>query len=157
MRLALALMLVLGTALGLLIPSGSRPASAPAAASAADPPRDTVLDREPSGHFLAIADVNAMPIRFVVDTGADIVALTEEDATRAHVPFDRSQYQVIGRGAAGDIRGQEVRIESIELDGKRANNVRAVVIEGGNMSLLGHTYLRELKSVSIEGDTMRLR
>lgn len=122
-----------------------------------DQPGETVLDRSPGGHFVAIADVNNMPIRFVVDTGADIVALTEADARQANIAFDPLQYQVIGRGAAGDVRGQEVTLDSLALDGKRATNVRAVVIAGGDMSLLGHTYLRQLSSVSIEGDRMRLR
>ena len=170
-------MTVVGTALGLMVPL-SPPAPEPAAtplpvrsdppagagsvaptvvAPPLAPPSETVLDRTPHGHFVAIADVNNMPIRFVVDTGADIVALTEADARQANIAFDPLQYQVIGRGAAGDVRGQEVTLDSLVLDGKRATNVRAVVIEGGTISLLGHTYLRQLNSVSIAGDQMRLR
>lgn len=169
MRFALVLVLLLGSAFGLMIPVGPRPAPGSAARVAAvsasptvvapplDQPVETVLDRTQNGHFIAIADVNNMPTHFVVDTGADTVALTEADARQANVSFDPSQFQVIGRGAAGDVRGQEVVLDSLVLDGKRATNVRAVVIEGGDISLLGHTYLRQLQSVSIEGDKMRLR
>ncbi|MBY0520493.1 MAG: TIGR02281 family clan AA aspartic protease [Sphingomonas sp.] len=179
MRYALALVLLLGTAFGLLVPVGKAPPApaAPARVAAAStvpslvaastspsvvaPPLvqagETVLDRTPNGHFLAIADVNNTPTHFVVDTGADIVALTEADARQANVGFDPLQFQVIGRGAAGDVRGQKVVLDSLVLDGKRATNVPAVVIEGGTISLLGHSYLRQLQSVSIEGDKMRLR
>jgi aspartyl protease family protein len=163
MKIALALMAVTGIAIGLAIPTAkpkvaATPAAQPAAAvPAKDVPVETVLDRMPSGHFLAVADVNDEPIRFVVDTGADTVALTIEDAKRAHVVFDPAQFQVVGRGASGDVRGQEVRIADIVLDGKRATDVRAVVLEGSDMSLLGHTYLRHLRNVQISNDKMTLR
>ncbi|QNQ08764.1 retropepsin-like aspartic protease family protein [Sphingomonas alpina] len=163
MKIALAIMAVTGIAIGLAVPTAKpKVAAAPAAqpegaVPVRDVPVETVLDRSPSGSFVAIADVNDEPIRFVVDTGADTVALTVEDAKRAHIVFDPSQFQVVGRGASGDVRGQEVRIADIVLDGKRATDVRAVVLEGSDMSLLGHTYLRRLKNVQISNDKMTLR
>src|SRR6476620_7325199 len=69
-------------------------------------PIDTHVRRSPNGHFFVTARVNGQPVRFVVDTGATTVALTEEDAARAGVPFDRASFDVIGVGAAGQIRGQ---------------------------------------------------
>lgn len=163
MRLAVFIMLVLGVGIGSIMPNPRPRASVAAApplaapAVATEPPRETVLERSDAGHFLAVADVNRMPVRFVVDTGADTVALTVEDAERAGVRFDRSQFTVVGLGAGGPVRGQEVTIDEIVLDGKRASGVQGVVLEGANVSLLGHSYLRELASVSIEGDRMRLR
>lgn len=159
MRTALFLVVIVGALIGVLIPHGSAPPVASAAPSAPvpAPPRETVIERSERGHFAAVAEVNGMPVRFIVDTGADIVALSEEDALRAHVPFDRARYEVVGRGAAGPVRGARVMIDAIDLDGKRATGVAAVVLEGASMSLLGHSYLRELRSVSIEGDRMVLR
>ncbi|MDO7843942.1 retropepsin-like aspartic protease family protein [Sphingomonas immobilis] len=159
MKIAIALVCVAGVAIGFALPT-KKHAPAPAVAAAAPgtpaPPVETVLDRASNGHFLAVANVNDEPIRFVVDTGADIVALTEEDARRAHVRFDPSQYEVVGRGAAGLVRGQEIRIAEIELDGKRASDVQAVILADGEMSLLGQTFLRKLKEVRITGDQMRI-
>lgn len=184
MRFALVIVLLVGTAFGLMVPSGAQRQSAAALAAPPplsgsgspgsgsggsgsaspvtvappmDTPTETVLDRSPGGHFVAVAEVNGMPLHFVVDTGADTVALTEADARQANVSFDPSQYRVIGRGAGGELRGQEIVIDSIVLDGKRATNVLGVVIEGADISLLGHTYLRHLQTVSIEGDQMKLR
>ncbi len=116
-----------------------------------------MIERSSSGHFFAVADVNGEPIRLVVDTGADTVALTQDDAKRAHVAFDPALFEVVGSGASGDVRGQEVTIDSIVLDGKRAAAVRGVVLEGLSMSLLGQSYLAKLDSVHISHDTMRLR
>lgn len=144
-------------------PAGATPSPAGATPIPAGTPRDsempreTVLARSGAGHFLAVADVNRMPVRFVVDTGADTVALTVEDAERAGVRFDRAQFQMVGQGAGGPVMGQVVTIDEITLDGKRATAVPGVVLEGASVSLLGHSYLRQLASVSIEGDTMRLR
>lgn len=160
MKLALLLVTVAGIAIGLALPGGKRaapPVAAAAAEPAESPPVDTVLDRSPSGHFLAVAAVNGEPIRFLVDTGADMVALTMEDAKRAHIAFDPAQFQVVARGASGDVRGQEIRIAKIDLDGKRASDVRGVVLEGSDVSLLGHSYLRRMADVQIKGDQMILR
>lgn len=157
MRTALFLVVIVGALIGVLIPHGSTPPAVSAAPSTPSLPRETVIERSERGHFAAVAEVNGMPVRFIVDTGADIVALSEEDAMRAHVPFDRARYEVVGRGAAGPVRGARVTIDAIDLDGKRATGVAAVVLEGASMSLLGHSYLRELRSVSIEGDRMVLR
>jgi aspartyl protease family protein len=157
MKFALLAVTVIGIAAGLAIPTAHPAAVAPAAAAPVDTPVATVLDRAASGHFLTVADVNKEPIRFVVDTGADIVALTQEDARRAHVAFDPGAFTVVGKGASGPVRGQEVRIASIVLDGKRASDVHGVVLEQSDMSLLGQSYLRHIDSVQIKGDTMTLR
>ena len=130
---------------------GDRPDSGPAAAT--EPVSETVIERGASGHFLAVADVNGEPIRMVVDTGANMVALTTDDARRAHVEFDPAQFTVVGSGASGDVRGQRVLIESISLDGKRVADVPGVVLDGLPVSLLGQTYLAKLDTVQIsQGD-----
>ena len=41
-------------------------------------PHDTELQREANGHFYVHAKVNGQLVRFVVDTGATVVALTRE-------------------------------------------------------------------------------
>ena len=156
MKLALAIVTVAGVAIGLSLPAAKRAPVAAAAVPADAKPAETVIDRGESGHFLTVANVNDEPIRFVVDTGADMVALTQDDARRAHVAFDPARFDVIGRGASGPVRGETVQIAGIELDGKRASDVRGVVLADGDVSLLGQTYLRRLNSVSINGDTMRI-
>jgi aspartyl protease family protein len=128
-----------------------------ASVSVGDNPRETVIDRGDNGHFTTVAEVNGEPIRFVVDTGATTVALTQDDARRAGVAFDTSQFAVIGKGASGDVRGQEVTLRDVELEGKRVDDVRAVVLDGLGVSLLGQNYLRHLDTVSISGDRMTLK
>ncbi len=158
MRLALLTMILLGVAIDSVLPT-AHPHVEPAPHLVADVDRavDTVIERRESGHFLTVAEVNGEPIRFVVDTGADVVALTVGDARRAHVAFDPARFEVIGHGASGDVRGQEVRLRDVVLDGKRASDIGGVVLESSPVSLLGQTYLRHLASVEINGDRMTLR
>ena len=157
MKVVLGLVVIIGIGIGLALPVAKPAPAVPLIAVVrGDAAVPTHITRSHSGHFLAVADVNDEPIRFVVDTGADMVALTEEDARRAHVAFDPASFEVVGRGAAGDVRGQEVRIASLELDGKRASDVRAVVMEGSDMSLLGQTFLRRIDTVKISNDVMTL-
>ena len=127
------------------------------AATPRSAPRDTVIERGYSGHFYTVAEVNDEPIRFVVDTGASVVALTQEDARRAGVAFDPGAFAVVAQGASGAVRGQEVVLRDVALDGKRVAEVHAVVLEGLGVSLLGQNYLRHLDTVSISGDRMTLR
>ena len=46
------------------------------------------VDRSSDKHFYADAEVNGQPIRFLVDTGAGEIALTEEDARKAGMNVD---------------------------------------------------------------------
>lgn len=157
------MMVVAGTAIGAVMPvRESAPArQAPAADSkvekVADKPVETVLERDSYGHFIAHAEVNGEPVRFLVDTGADMVALTIEDARRARVQFDYASFEVVGQGASGAVRGQQVMLDNVVLDGKRVYGVRGAVVEGLDVSLLGQSYLGKIKSVHMTGDTMRLR
>jgi len=154
MRIALALVAVTGIAIGLAVPMAPRsatpaPTTAVAQATATDqrdddPPVDTVIERSENGHYYAFADVNGMPTRFVVDTGATTVALTVEDAKRAGIAVDPAQFDIIGSGASGAVRGQEIMIDTVILDGKRVAQVRGAVLEGLTVSLLGQNYLSKL-------------
>ena len=55
------------------------------------------------------------------------------------------------------MRGQEVLLDDVELDGKSVSGIHALVLDGLTVSLLGQNYLRHLDSVSISGDKMTLK
>lgn len=155
MRTQVLIGIVVGTMLGFALPTGSRKADAEPPPPVGTP-RKTVLERS-GDHFLATAKVNGVPVQFVVDTGADITALTREDADRAHITYDPSSFQPIVRTASGTGSGQEVHIDSIDLDGKVRNDVGGIVLDGLHVSLLGQNFLRRLDAVELSGDKMVLR
>jgi aspartyl protease family protein len=149
----------IGAAFGLLLPTGRSPATAPAAAVRAPgaTPSETKLERKPNGHFYVDADVGGHLVHFVVDTGATSVALTMDDAERLGIPFTRDEFTVVGSGASGPVRGKEILLDSVSVDGKDVRQVRGVVLEGLEVSLLGQAYLSRIGSVEMAGETMTLR
>ncbi len=151
---------IMGGLIGVMMPT-SRDEAAPVAVRSADAngnaiPIETRI-RSRNGHFYVTALVNGEPVRFVVDTGATGVALTEEDARRAGIRFDRANFAVVGQGAAGPVSGQTVNLRSVELDGKERLHVSGVVLDGAELSLLGQSYLSRLRSVEMRGEEMILR
>ena len=153
---ALLLVVAAGVAIGLALPSSNRPVEAAAVESDGEP-RETVLEREGIGHFYVHAKVNGELVRFLVDTGASGVALTEKDARRVGIQFSPGEFEEIGQGAAGPIRGALVSIKSVEVDGKKVTNVRGAVLQGSELSLLGQSYLSRIGGVEMRGDYMVLR
>ncbi|HKX78363.1 MAG TPA: TIGR02281 family clan AA aspartic protease [Novosphingobium sp.] len=140
--------------------SASRPAAAPASAAAdkaAWNAGQTVLQRQGDGHFYADAAVGDAQVRFLVDTGASVVALTGEDARAAGLDWDETALRPIGRGASGVVQGVPVTIERIELGGFEATDVEAAIIPDGlPVSLLGQSFLSRMSGAQIDGDEMRL-
>jgi aspartyl protease family protein len=113
------------------------------------------LTRDFDGHFYVNAQVNGAQVRFMVDTGASIVALTPADAQRAGIA--RPSERTTARGAGGTIEVMPVMIDRIAIGPLEARDVRGAVVEEVGVSLLGQSFLEEVGSVEIRGDTMVLR
>lgn len=133
-----------------------------AAAEEADSPSplfasEIRLERAADGHFYTDAEVNGTRVRFLVDTGATSVALTEADARRVGIPFFSSEFTVVGRGASGDVRGKFVRLDRIAIGNARVTDVDAAILADSDVSLLGQSFLRRLDTVEIRDDRMVMR
>ncbi len=136
-----------------------KPSAGPRVAAATTPSVSGVanqrITRSFDGHFYVTAQVNGVPIRFMIDTGASMVALSADDADRANVPMDGRVG--LARGAGGDVEMTQTRIDSIAVGGLTARAVRGAVVDQLDTSLLGQSFLSQLQSVEISGDTMTLR
>jgi aspartyl protease family protein len=150
-------MALIGAVIGLALPTSKPAPVAAAVKSTNEAPRETVLEREENGHFYVHAKINGELVRFVVDTGASTVALTEEDAQRVGLDPNPSEYDYIGEGASGPVQGQLVTIDEVDVDGKVVDNVSGAVLKGSKISLLGQSYLTRMGEVQMRGDTMVLR
>ena len=113
-----------GLLIGLALPSGKN-ATAAASTSAAGE-KEVVLTRGSTGHFFTDAKVNDHgPVEFIVDTGASIVALSMADARALGVEVDPSNFTVVGEGAGGPVRGQEIFLASVDVGGIKVEHVAA--------------------------------
>lgn len=115
------------------------------------------LKREPDGHFYADVAINNMPIRVLVDTGASGIALSRDDARRAGLSVSVGMFDVVGAGAGGDVHGEFVTLDTVQLGKETARKVPAIILDGGEQSLLGQSFLQQFESVEIKGDRMILR
>ena len=150
------LVVAAGAGIGLMWPSEQAP-SFPAAAKAQGGASETVLKRRYNGHFYVDADVNGELVNFVVDTGAFGVILPVETARRLNIPFSESEFEIIGSGASGPVRGKTITLARVSVDGKEVRNVSGAIAEGLDVPLLGQTYLSRLSSVEMSGEYMRLQ
>ena len=115
------------------------------------------LRRSGDGHFYADVAINGSTIRALVDTGATAIALSREDARSAGIATSIGMPNVVGEGADGDVYGEVVTLDSVALGHKTAEDMPAVVLNSGQQTLLGQSFLARFESVEIRGDTMVLR
>ena len=115
------------------------------------------LERSIDGHFYADVEINGTPVHMLVDTGASGVALSRDDARSAGIATSIGMNEIVGEGADGAVRGEQVRIERMRLGPASAEGVHAVVLNSGGMSLLGQDFLQRFTSVEIKDDRMVLR
>lgn len=105
----------------------------------------TAIPKAADGHFWAEARVNTTTVRFLVDTGASVVALTPEDAHRLGINLNSLVYDQDVTTAMGKTKAARVMIQSVGIGQNRMANVEALVIrEGLSTSLLGMSYLGRL-------------
>lgn len=121
-------------------------------------PLEMVIPAGPHGHFVIEAVVNGTPLDFVVDTGASDVMLSPDDAERlgfrdTELRFTRRYQTANGEVAAAPVRLRELRIGQFRVYDLPAS-VNAAPLR---VSLLGMTFLRELRGYEVENDRLILR
>lgn len=119
--------------------------------------QELALTRDGTGQFHVEASVNGQPLPFLIDTGADQVALTIDSARMAGLYIDPTGFGPVAVGASGPIRGTRVTLGRLEVVGRTLEGVDALVLEGLGTNLLGQSVLGRLGAVEMRGDTMVLR
>jgi aspartyl protease family protein len=129
------------------------PAGSDAAANAAKPQavpaavNSLSYRADRNGHVFLEAAVNGSTVRFLVDTGASMVALTQEDARAAGI--GASELRFIGRVATanGEARVAPVKLREVRLGQLTVEDVDAVVVDAPlHVSLLGMSFLKRVEA-----------
>ncbi|NNE51368.1 MAG: TIGR02281 family clan AA aspartic protease [Sulfitobacter sp.] len=109
-----------------------------------------VVTRSRDGHYHLSLDINDTPVRFVLDTGASEMVLTQADAARVGLNVDSLNYVGRANTANGQVRTAFVKLDRVSLGDVTDRNVGAVVNEGEmQQSLLGMGYLERWGSIQI--------
>lgn len=138
---------------GGVVLASEAPKPTPSATMGAD---GMVIERDQTGQFHVDVAINDQPTKFLVDTGADSVALTVADAERAGLTVDPESFQPILKTASGEGWGTLVTLDRLQLGETELHNVGAVVVKDLPVSLLGQTVLSQLGRVELKGDKMTL-
>lgn len=105
------------------------------------------------GHFYIDGQIQSLPIRFLIDTGASTVSVSEELARRAGLGCDQ---QATFSTANGHVRGCTARADSLRFGPFEMRDVGVVILPRlGADALLGMNVLRRVR-LEQAGDRLRL-
>jgi aspartyl protease family protein len=134
---------------------GDAPASVGAGASDAGG-REVLLSAGPGGHFLGQGAINGRPVRFMVDTGASVVALGRDEAERIGLDLRQAQ-RVMMQTANGTAPAHALTLSAVTLGEVTVANVQAVVMpQPMAYVLLGNSFLQRFQ-MRRDNDVMRLQ
>jgi len=131
------------------------PTQTPQAARAAVP-NALVFRANPQGHVLVDAWVNGAPVRFLVDTGATMVVLTQKDAAAAGFGPGNLVYSIRTSTANGVARAAPIKLREVRVDQLLVPDVTAAVGENLNISLLGQSFLTRLDGYEMRDGVLTL-
>ncbi|GAA0482048.1 hypothetical protein GCM10009096_25430 [Parasphingorhabdus litoris] len=119
---------------------------------------DTLKIRQSAdGHYWADAEVNGMPVRFLIDSGATTTAMTLKTARAAKVEINEGGFPTYLDTANGTVEAQRGKIQSLRVGPMMALDLPIVVAEAfGDSNVLGMNFLSEMKSWRVEQGEMIL-
>lgn len=99
-----------------------------------------------AGQYATQGTINGHPAAFVVDTGANIVALNEIDARAMAINYTAGEALRV-QTAGGAVRGWRVKLGEVTVGAITVMNVEAAVLEGQAPPkvLLGMSFLRHVE------------
>ncbi len=136
-----------------------RVGGSPAQLGAAPPrpaAREIVLAAGPGGHFTTLGAINGKPARFMVDTGATLVALGQDQAQRLGLDLSGARAGV-SQTANGPVPIQIITLSSVRVGEVEITNVGAAVVpQSLPYLLLGNSFLSRFQ-MQRHNDELRLQ
>lgn len=119
-------------------------------------PATAVLTADGRGHFLTTGNINGSTVRFLVDTGASLIAMGAGDARRMGIDANKGQ-QGIANTANGQTMISLVKLDTVRVGEIVLNNVDAAVHQQDMpYVLLGMSFLNRME-MQRDGSTMTLK
>jgi aspartyl protease family protein len=109
------------------------------------------------GHFWAVASINGVRRRMLIDSGATVTALSPQTVRDAGIDTGTGLAPVVLRTANGAAPAQTGSIDELRVGNIVARNLKVVTSPGlGNLDVLGMNFLSKLDSWRVEGRTLVL-
>ena len=119
--------------------------------------RETVIPMAADGHFWLSANVNGVPTRLMVDTGATLTAFSTPAAEAAGLQPRPGGLPVMLGTANGTVRAELTTVSSLAFGNIRAEGLDAVIAPNlGRTNVLGMNFLSRLKGWRVEDGNLIL-
>ncbi len=98
------------------------------------------------GQFIAMGSINGRPARFLIDTGANIVAMNSAVAKSLGIDFSGGK-KMTATTAGGTVVSREVILDVVQVGEIKVTNVQGAVLEGEfpKEILLGMSFLKNIE------------
>ena len=114
-----------------------------------------VLNATSGGHFVSSGSINGKTVRFMVDTGATFISISQQEADRIGLNY-RSGTRGHSQTANGPVPVYRTTLDSVRVGDVQVFNVDAVVMPMPmDMVLLGNSFLGRFQ-MRRDNDVMRL-
>ena len=114
-----------------------------------------VLTAGTGGHFTTTGSINGKSVRFVVDTGATHIALSQAEAERIGLAYQKGQ-RGMSNTANGQVPVHRVTLDVVRVGDVQVYNVDATVLPAQmDQVLLGNSFLTRFQ-LKRENDTLTL-
>ncbi|GAA4643387.1 hypothetical protein GCM10023115_13470 [Pontixanthobacter gangjinensis] len=118
---------------------------------------ETRIPLASDGHFWLQAEVNGEPVRFMIDTGATLTAVSADVADRVGLEPRRGGIPVRLNTANGSISAEIATVDEIRFGSVAARGLDAVIAPNmGDTSVIGMNLLSRLKGWRVEDNVMIL-
>jgi aspartyl protease family protein len=108
------------------------------------------------GDLVADGEVNGMPIRFLVDTGATLITLPAREASRLGLDYHNGQ-KITMETASGEVSAYRLKLDTVRVGEVAVHDVDAAIVEGISLrvALLGMSFLNRV-DIKREGTILTL-
>lgn len=129
------------------------------AASAPDAVGETSIEAGSGGQYATEVYVNGVPVKMLVDTGATMVVISHDTASRLGLQVLDADYTKRVRTANGIAAVAPIILREVSLGSIYLGDVEALVAarDAGAIDLLGMSFLKRLASVEQKSGRLILR
>ncbi len=114
-----------------------------------------VLAGNNQGHFVMTGAINGIGVRFLVDTGATVVAMSMDEAKRLGINYQAGQ-KTMTMTANGVVPSYKVKLDSVKVGEIDLTNVDGMIVPASmGVVLLGMSFLNRTE-MKRDGDQMTL-
>ncbi|WP_305095578.1 retropepsin-like aspartic protease family protein [Croceibacterium aestuarii] len=118
---------------------------------------ETRIPLAPDGHYWLRGEINGVPAAFMIDTGATLIALSQDTADAARLEPSVGGFPILMDTANGTVQADMTTIGELRFGNVAARGLDAIIAPGlGPTNVIGMNLLSRLKSWRVEDGVLIL-